>query len=130
MMPMRKRRSTAVFLVLLGSIGSVLAVGGCSSSREEAARVELIVRAPERGNWSPQTMEVEKGRQVTLVIRNVDVVTHGFYLPAFGLKIGQIKAGEVKELSFTADFEGDFAFYCSVWCSDYHMQMRGRLIVK
>jgi heme/copper-type cytochrome/quinol oxidase subunit 2 len=64
------------------------------------------------------------------VIRNVDTSTHGFYLPALGLRVAEIKPGEVQTLSFAAPEKGEFPFYCSVWCSDYHMQMRGTLVVR
>jgi len=52
---------------------------------------------------------------VTLVIRNVDAVSHGFYLPEMDVNAGVIKAGEVKEITFTPETAGEFTFYCSVW---------------
>jgi nitrous-oxide reductase len=58
------------------------------------------------------------------------VVTHGFYLPALGLSLTEIKAGDVKRVTFTAETAGEFPFYCSMWCSDHHMQMRGTLVVR
>ncbi len=127
---MRGRGTTAVVIILVVSIGAVLSVIGYVSFHIRPATVELRARAPEKGNWSPQTIRVTRGEEVTLVIRNVDVVSHGFYLPEFGLTVGQIKAGEVKEITFTPDSAGEFTFYCSMWCSDYHMQMRGKLIVR
>ncbi len=127
---MRGGELVVAFPVVLASVCVLLAVPGCTSRGERGTRVELLARAPERGNWSPQTLQVEKGKDVTIVIRNVDIVTHGFYLPAFGLSITEIKAGDVREVSFTPDAAGEFTFYCSVWCSDYHMHMRGTLIVQ
>ena len=103
---------------------------GCRPSGTGPATVELVARAPERGNWSPQTIRVTRGRQVTIVIRNTDVVTHGFYLPALDLHVSEIKPGDVARVSFTPDAVGEFPFYCSVWCGDYHLHMRGKLIVE
>jgi len=108
----------------------ILIASGCANREKGVQRIELLARAPERGNWSPQTIRVEKGKEVTLVIRNPDIVTHGFYLPEFGLSAMEIKAGDVREISFTPDVAGEFTFYCSAWCSDYHMNMRGTLIVQ
>ncbi len=117
-------------MALLIVIASALATIGCSASGSQAATVELLARAPERGNWSPQTIEVARGERVTLVIRNVDAVTHGFYLPGLDLAVGEIKAGDVREITFTPQVAGEYGFYCSVWCSDFHMHMRGKLIVR
>lgn len=103
---------------------------GCRPAGGGSATVVLVARAPERGNWSPQTIRVARGKGVTIIIKNTDVVTHGFYLPALGLQVSEIKAGDVTRVSFTPEVAGEFAFYCSVWCGDYHMQMRGKLIVE
>ncbi len=130
MRPRRAGELAVAFAVVLASVCVLPAVSGCTSRGERVNRVELLARAPERGNWFPQTVQIEKGKQITIVIRNVDVVTHGFYLPAFGLSIPEIKAGDVREISFTPDVAGEFTFYCSVWCSDHHMHMRGTLIVR
>jgi heme/copper-type cytochrome/quinol oxidase subunit 2 len=126
----RSQETTAVLIVLIASAGTALAVLGSTAFDEPPAAVELLARAPERGNWSPEVIEVTKDEEVTLVIRNVDVVTHGFYLPGLELSVGAIKAGDVHELRFTPKTAGEFPFYCSVWCSEHHMQMRGKLIVK
>lgn len=127
---MRRQSTVTPSLVLLISMTYALATVGCSASGNQPASVELFARAPERGNWSPQTIEVEQGEPVTLVIRNVDAVTHGFYLPGLDLTVREIKAGDVKEITFTPQVAGEYGFYCSVWCSDFHMHMRGKLIVK
>lgn len=125
-----RMRGIARHLPWLCSVAMLVGSTGCDRPQGDAPEVEILARAPERGNWSPGTIEVEKGREVTLVVRNVDVVTHGFYLPAFGLSVSEIKAGDVTRLSFTPEVAGEFPFYCSMWCSDYHMHMRGTLIVR
>ncbi len=119
-------RHTAATVCLLLA-GSLLA---CRTAGRGSSTVELVARAPERGNWSPQTIRVARGKSVTIIIRNPDVVTHGFYLPALGLHLSEIKAGDVARVSFTPEVAGEFPFYCAVWCGDYHMQMRGKLIVE
>lgn len=124
--------TTAVIpsLARLISVASVLAATACLAAESQPTTVELLARAPERGNWFPQTIEVKQGETVNLVIRNVDPVTHGFYLPGLDVTAGEIKAGDVRELTFTPHTAGEYSFYCSVWCSDFHMHMRGKLIVR
>ncbi|UCF78176.1 MAG: cupredoxin domain-containing protein [Candidatus Eiseniibacteriota bacterium] len=125
----RKTAVTPSFAQLV-SVTSVLATIACSASGSQPTTVELLARAPERGNWFPQTIEAKQGETVNLVIRNVDPVTHGFYLPGLNLAAGEIKAGDVRELTFTPHTAGEYSFYCSAWCSDFHMHMRGKLIVR
>ncbi len=119
----------AVILVLLSTVGVFFGVIN-KRGREIKGKIELLARAPERGNWYPDTIYAESGKELTILIRNVDTISHGFYLPDFDIMIEEIKAGEVKEIRFIPDKVGEFPFYCAVWCSNYHMQMRGKLIVK
>lgn len=127
---MRKQEILAVILVILSSIGTIWAVFAYKEAQEAPGTIELLARTPEKGNWTPRTIEVRKGQRVDLRIRNVDLVSHGFYLPAFDVIVGEIKAGEIEHVSFVANVTGSFPFYCAVWCSDYHMQMRGDLVVR
>ena len=124
------RNSAAAIVTLLCLAGPALAVSGCRSARADAARLTLLTRAPERGNWSPRTIRVQRGRQVTIVVRNPDTVTHSFYLPALNLSTGAIRPGEVREVTFTPEVAGEYLFMCTIWCSDYHMYERGTLIVE
>ncbi|MFC2174085.1 cupredoxin domain-containing protein [Acidobacteriota bacterium] len=127
---MGKREIIAILLVIICTAVAVLAVFAYRSHLKSPNTVELLARAPERGNWSPRILQVEKGKEINLVIKNVDTVTHGFYCPTFDLLAKEIKAGEVETLTFVADKEGEFPFYCAVWCSNHHMQMTGTLVVK
>lgn len=126
---MRRNEIIAVFLVIVGTVGTVTAIFAYNSF-DERDSITLIAEAPEKGNWSPRTITVEKGSDVTLLIRNADVVSHGFYVPSLGIIIKKLKAGEVRELNFTVHDEGCYPFYCVLWCSDYHMQMRGKIVAR
>jgi cytochrome c oxidase subunit 2 len=90
---------------------------------------EILARAPERGNFSPQRVVVPVGEKAKIRVRNVDTVMHGFAIPALGVDAGEIGAGEQVVLEFTPKEVGEYDFYCTVWCSDYHLQMRGVLEV-
>jgi len=127
---MRKQEILAVLLVILGPIVIVWGAFSYQSSLKQANTVQLIAQAPEKGNFFPRTIKIKKGKEVTLVIRNVDVKPHGFVVPRLGFRVKEIRAGELERVTFTIDEEGKYPFYCSVWCSDYHMQMSGTLIVE
>lgn len=118
-----------VFFVLVSTVGITAGIILHRKSRV-ADKIELLARAPEKGNWFPMEITVDVGKEANILIRNVDTASHGFYLPEFDVDKGEIRAGEVKNITFIPDKKGRFPFYCSIWCGDYHMQMRGTLIVK
>ncbi len=126
---MWKREIVVIFLVLLSVAGTIFSVFAYKNAKE-ANTITLIARAPEKGNWSPQTINVERGKEVSLTIRNTDLVSHGFYIPALDLLVGEIKAGEVERINFTVKEAGEYLFLCTIWCSEYHMQMRGKIIAR
>jgi nitrous oxide reductase len=123
-------RTAAKTLIALCVVGAVVAASGCGTNDHGPRRIVVKARAPERGNWSPREIHVERGRPITIVVRNVDIATHSFYLPALGLDTGPLKPGETKDVTFTPEFAGRYLFLCAVWCSDYHMYERGWLIVE
>ena len=116
-------------LILGCTVLPVIAIFGYEAYRTRDVTAEIIARAPERGNFRPQRVVVPVGEKVKLHIRNMDTVTHGFAIPALGIDAGEIKAGHVAELEFTPETAGTYDFYCTVWCSEFHLQMRGVLEV-
>ena len=78
--------------------------------------------------WEPATITAKKGELVRLVIHNADVL-HGIVIPDLGVMEGDIPPdGAVIE--FTASKVGTFEFFCSVWCGEGHMEMRGKIVVQ
>ena len=117
-------------ILLLGcTVIPVIAIFAYESHRTSDVTAEVVARAPERGNFRPQRIVVPVGEKAKLRIRNVDTVVHGFAIPALGLDAGEIKAGHVAILEFTPEKIGTYDFYCTVWCSEFHLQMRGILEV-
>lgn len=126
---MKKHEIFAIILVFIATIVTVFAIF-IYKSMEGQNTITVLARAPEKGNWSPKTIKIKKGEKINLVIRNVDVTSHGFYIPAANILVREIKAGKVKSVDFTINEEGEYIFLCTSWCSDYHMQMRGKIIVR
>ena len=128
---MKKSEIIAVVLVVLSTIATVVGVFSIEKfRRNKLYTVELIARAPENGNWYPKQLKVPYGKEVTLYIRNIETVSHGFALPDFEVAVKEIKAGTVEVIKFTPNKRGIFPFMCTVWCSENHHDMRGELVVE
>ena len=132
---MKRNEFIAVTLMILVTIGTIAVVFSYESCRRRTAEyffVELIARSPNNGNWYPKELKVPYGKKIKLRIRNIETVSHGFALPDFDTEpsSSEIKAGEVAEVTFSADKRGSFPFMCTVWCSEEHMQMNGELLVE
>lgn len=132
---MKRDEFIAVTLMILVTIGTIAAVFSYEFFRRRTPEyffVELIARSPNNGNWYPKEIKIPYGKKIKLHIRNIETVSHGFALPDFDTEPGssEIKAGEVVEVTFVADKRGSFPFMCTVWCSEEHMQMNGKLLVE
>ena len=123
------KKVISVVILLLCTVGPVLGTLWYESVRNEDVTAEILTRAPERGNFLPRKLTVRAGEKVRLRVRNVDTVTHGFTLPDLAVDAGDIKAGHQVVLEFTPEKPGKYAFYCTAWCSEFHLQMRGVLEV-
>lgn len=126
---MNGKKIFTVAMLLACTIGPIVVTLAYESYRTRDLTAEIIARAPERGNFSPQVVKVPSGQKVKLRIRNVDTVMHGFAIPALQVDAGEIKAGHSEILEFTPEKPGEYDFYCTVWCSEFHLQMRGLLVV-
>jgi plastocyanin len=92
--------------------------------RQEPHEIKMIAR---KFAFVPNTIKVQKGERVRLVITSEDV-DHGIAIKEFDID-QIIKAKQTKVVEFTADKEGKFEFFCSVFCGDGHPDMVGELIV-
>ena len=79
-------------------------------------------------DFEPNIITVNQGDKVILHITSVDV-THGFRLSAFDIDKDLI-LGETIDVEFIADHEGEFTYYCSIYCGSGHSHMKGKLIVE
>ena len=112
-------------LLLSCTVAPIVAVLIYEKYRTSDLTAEIIARAPEKGNFSPQYLAVPVGKKVKLRVRNVDTVMHGFAIPAMQIDLGELKAGHSAIAEFTPKETGKYDFYCTVWCSEHHLQMRG-----
>lgn len=77
--------------------------------------------------WDPKSITAKKGELVRLIIHNADV-KHGLVIPDLGVNQDIPEDGAVVE--FVASKVGTFEFFCSVWCGEGHMEMRGSIVIQ
>lgn len=116
-------------ILVFCTIVPIVAIFVYDAHLNDDVTAEILARAPEKGNFLPRNITVKAGEKVILRIRNVDTVTHGFAIPALGVEGRDIKAGRQSMVEFTAEEPGDYDFYCTAWCGDNHLQMRGVITV-
>ena len=116
-------------IVLACTIGPIAGAFFYESVRTADITHDIIARAPERGNFWPKQIEAKLGEKIKLRVRNIDTVVHGFAIPALDVEAGDIKAGHQVILEFTPEKAGEYDFYCTAWCGENHLQMRGILKV-
>ena len=78
--------------------------------------------------FSPETIEVNKGDKVKLVVTSMDI-PHGISIPEYGIN-ERLNPGVPVTIEFAADKEGSFTAFCSVFCGSGHGSMKGKIIVK
>lgn len=77
--------------------------------------------------WDPGTIRVKQNELVRLIIHNADV-RHALVIPELGVEADIPEDGAVVE--FMAKRRGTFEFFCSTYCGEGHMEMRGRIIIE
>ena len=124
-----KNGAIAIICILSCTVIPIAGIFAYDAYLTRDITAEIKARAPELGNFTPNKVTVLVGEKVKLRVRNVDTVTHGFAMPELGVDAGEIKAGEMVTLEFTPEETGTYDFYCTQWCSEHHLQMRGTFVV-
>lgn len=122
---MKLKRALVIIVLLACTVLPIVAIFSYEAHLTRDLTAEILARAPERGNFSAQRITVRVGEKVRLRVRNVDTVMHGFTIPALGVGASEIRAGHQVLVEFTPEEIGEYDFYCTVWCSENHLQMRG-----
>ena len=78
--------------------------------------------------FEPATIEINKGDKVRLIVTSLDV-PHGISIPEYGIN-ERLDPGKEVKIEFTADKEGTFTAFCSVFCGSGHSNMKGKIVVK
>ena len=94
----------------VGNVGSGPATGA-------AAKIEAV----DGDRFTPATLELPAGEEVTIGITNADDRAHDFAIEAAGLNTGTIEAGAVATATFTVP-EGTTEFVCT-----FHSGMTGTI---
>ena len=93
-----------------------------------AARAERHFRIEASSfQYTPETIHVNPGEQVTIDLVATDVV-HGLYIDGYDLNV-TADPGQTASLTFVADRAGSFRMRCSVTCGALHPFMIGKLNV-
>lgn len=98
----------------------------CSGKIENGIRVVNIKSS--KYKYEPDPVVVKLGEKVRIIATSSDVA-HGVTIGEFNVNL-VIEPGETETAEFTADKEGEFIIYCTVYCGPGHTQMRGKLMVK
>ena len=140
---MRQLRQLMVFLVL-----SLFLISACAQQKPQNGQnlqdalgqgtpvgqsaqsggVKEIKITAKQFAFEPSTIEVNKGDKVKLIVTSVDV-PHGISIPEYGIN-ERLNPGTPVTIEFTADKEGTFTAFCSVFCGSGHSNMKGKIIVR
>ena len=85
-----------------------------------------------RSHINPEHITVNKGDKVTFYLTNLERAqdeTHGFTVDHYDVH-ASLEPGETTEITFNADIEGVFPYYCTEFCSALHLEMMGYMMVK
>jgi heme/copper-type cytochrome/quinol oxidase subunit 2 len=94
-------------------------------NEENYIEIEMTAKQWE---FSKDVIVVKKDQTILLKITSLDV-PHGLYIEDYDLAVF-IPPGETVELKFNAEIEGEFEFYCNVFCGEGHPRHRSMLIVE
>jgi len=85
-----------------------------------------------RSHINPEHVTVNKGDIVTFYLTNLERAedeTHGFTVDHYNVHTS-LEPGKTVSVTFKADLEGVFPYYCTEFCSALHLEMMGYLLVK
>ncbi len=84
-----------------------------------------------RSHITPEIIDARVGDTVKIHLTNLERAqdeTHGFAMYGQNVQLS-IEPGKTASVTFTADQEGVFPYYCTEFCSALHLEMQGYLLV-
>ena len=109
-------------------LAGVVVLTTINASSAAVADEPVIQITAKKFEYSQRKLTVKKGVPVVIEVTALDRV-HGFNLPDFGVRT-DVVPGKVTRIRFTPDKNGEFVFFCDVFCGDGHEEMSGVLTVK
>jgi cytochrome c oxidase subunit II len=97
-------------------------------AQTQGSDVKEFMISAKQFSFDPENIEVNKGDKVRLIVTSIDV-PHGIAIREYGIN-ERLEVGKPVTIEFTADKEGSFTAFCSVFCGSGHGNMKGKLIVK
>lgn len=110
-------------------VGATLA--GQERIERDGNKVKVYMTAI-RSHLNPEHITVNKGDEVTIYVTNLERAvdeTHAFGLSGLNVH-ASVEPGKTSAVTFVADQEGVFPYYCTEFCSALHLEMMGYLYVK
>ncbi len=84
-----------------------------------------------RSWFTPDMFTVPEGWTVDIQMTSQEQaldISHGIAIEGYDV-VASLDPGEIKHVEFVADIDGVHWYYCIWFCSELHMEMRGRMIV-
>ncbi len=114
-----------------GNAHEGVTLAGQERVEREGNKVKVYMTAV-RSHLNPEHITVNKGDEVTIYITNLERAqdeTHAFGLSGLNVH-ASAEPGKTASVTFTADQEGIYPYYCTEFCSALHLEMMGYLKVK
>jgi nitrous-oxide reductase len=96
-----------------------------------AKREVKVTMTAVRSFFTPDWFTVPEGWKVRIKLVNIEEaqdISHGIAITGYDV-LESIDPGEIKDIEFIAKRSGMFWYYCLWFCSEIHLEMRGRMIV-
>ena len=120
--------------VILLLVLSIFLISACAQQKPEqnaakpSGELKEFKITSNQFQFEPSTIEVNKGDKVRLIVTSIDV-PHGIAIPEYGIN-ERLDPGKSVAIEFTADKQGTFTAFCSVFCGSGHSNMKGRIVVR
>ena len=114
-----------------GEVHEGATLAGQERIERDGNKVKVYMTAI-RSHLNPEHITVNKGDEVTIYVTNLERAvdeTHAFGISQLNVH-ASVEPGKTSSVTFTADQEGIFPYYCTEFCSALHLEMMGYLKVK
>jgi nitrous-oxide reductase len=114
-----------------GEVHEGMTLAGQERIERDGNKVKVYMTSI-RSHLNPEHITVNKGDEVTIYVTNLERAvdeTHAFGISQLNVH-ASVEPGKTSSVTFTADQEGIFPYYCTEFCSALHLEMMGYLYVK